>query len=221
MHLVYRLGSCCRISLKDQIACGWWKSESGSWTLLHTKHCGGWTKYFLPLTHRLGRLGFVPLFLLHSSLLQYVSLPEHLRICDWHNSSSLVFRAACCRAAAFLALLTFMFMYINPINNPSFFSGCIGRYCAGCSLRLWCSTVSFFLKVKCYTLVATLLGTRSWYLVGPPLAFRTTWMIVRHWFSKVVEALLRDCGPYWHDDITQLLQILYLTQKWKQWSEHS
>jgi len=31
-----------------------------------------------------------------------------------------------------------------------------------------------------------------------------------HRFSKVLETLLRDFGPYWHDSITQLLQICRL-----------
>ncbi len=31
-----------------------------------------------------------------------------------------------------------------------------------------------------------------------------------HRFNKVLETLLRDFGPYWHDSITQLLQICRL-----------
>ncbi len=31
-----------------------------------------------------------------------------------------------------------------------------------------------------------------------------------HRFNKVLEAFLRDFGPYWHDSITQLLQICRL-----------
>ncbi len=31
-----------------------------------------------------------------------------------------------------------------------------------------------------------------------------------HWFNKVLETFLRDFGPYWHDSITQLLQICRL-----------
>ncbi len=30
------------------------------------------------------------------------------------------------------------------------------------------------------------------------------------WFNKVLETFLRDFGPYWHDSITQLLQICQL-----------
>ncbi len=30
------------------------------------------------------------------------------------------------------------------------------------------------------------------------------------WFNKVLETFLRDFGPYWHDSITQLLQICRL-----------
>ncbi len=31
-----------------------------------------------------------------------------------------------------------------------------------------------------------------------------------HRFNKVLETFLRDFGPYWHDSITQLLQICWL-----------
>ncbi len=54
----------------------------------------------------------------------------------------------------------------------------------------------------------TLLGTPCWYRVGPLLSseLNSSW----HRFNKVLETFLRDFGPYWHDSITQLLQICRL-----------
>ncbi len=46
--------------------------------------------------------------------------------------------------------------------------------------------------------------TRSYRLKGNCLNF--SW----HRFNKVLETFLRDFGPYWHDSITQLLQIYRL-----------
>ncbi len=58
--------------------------------------------------------------------------------------------------------------------------------------------------------LATLLGTPCYYRVEPPFAFRTALILLWHRFNKVLETFPRDFGPYWHDSITQLLQICRL-----------
>ncbi len=40
--------------------------------------------------------------------------------------------------------------------------------------------------------------------------FKSSW----HRFNKVLETFLRDFGPYWHDSITQLLQICSAAHPW-------
>ncbi len=44
-----------------------------------------------------------------------------------------------------------------------------------------------------------------------PICLQNCLNLSWHIFNKVLETLLRDVGPYWHDSITQLLQIVVCT----------
>ncbi len=73
--------------------------------------------------------------------------------------------------------------------------------------------INNIIKNKCINVnvhsLATLLGTLASTGLDPfclQNCINSSW----HRFNEVLETLLRDFGPYWHDSITQLLQICRL-----------
>ncbi len=73
-----------------------------------------------------------------------------------------------------------------------------------------CHYIVISLHLYIYTLTGHFIRYTLLVLGWTPFCLQNCLNSSRHRFNKVLETFLRDFGPYWHDSITQLLQICRL-----------